>query len=157
MKLEARRILVAVDGSSASMLAGRWAIEIAEIFKGSVHLVSVLADEGRHRHIGGDDAGTEAARERVRVGLEHAQRYLERLGTNRGVSMERTLVTDSMHPPFEAILSIERSWRADVVFIGRTSRAGPGRALLGSQTEHVLEFSEVPVVGVPAPRKTNPR
>ena len=34
-------------------------------------------------------------------------------------------------------------------FHGTNRPSGPGRALMGSQTEHVLEFSEVPVVVVP--------
>jgi hypothetical protein len=35
--------------------------------------------------------------------------------------------------------------------MGRTGRRGPGRALVGTQVEHVLEFTEWPVIVVPAP------
>jgi nucleotide-binding universal stress UspA family protein len=36
-----------------------------------------------------------------------------------------------------------------MVIMGRTGRTGPGRALLGSEAERVLEFADRPVLIVP--------
>ena len=50
---------------------------------------------------------------------------------------------------FEAILDAARQWNADLIVMGRSDERGPGRPYVGSQTEHVLEFTEVPVLVVP--------
>lgn len=47
------------------------------------------------------------------------------------------------------ILDDARAWKADIVIMGRTGRTGPGRALLGSEAERVLEFTDRPVLIVP--------
>jgi nucleotide-binding universal stress UspA family protein len=51
--------------------------------------------------------------------------------------------------PFDTILDDAREWKADVILMGRTGRTGPGRALLGSEAERVLEFTDRPVLIVP--------
>ena len=38
--------------------------------------------------------------------------------------------------------------------MGRTGRRGPGRALVGSEVERVLEFTDWPVIVVPESAKT---
>ena len=51
--------------------------------------------------------------------------------------------------PFDVILEDARAWRADLIVMGRTGHTGPGGALLGSEAERVLEFSDRPVLIVP--------
>jgi nucleotide-binding universal stress UspA family protein len=51
--------------------------------------------------------------------------------------------------PFERILEHARALRPDFIVMGRTGRRGPGRALVGSEVEHVLEFTEWPLIVVP--------
>jgi nucleotide-binding universal stress UspA family protein len=52
--------------------------------------------------------------------------------------------------PYEVILSEAEGWAADVIVVGRGTHHGIGRVLLGSQADHVLEFSSLPVIVVPA-------
>ena len=42
-------------------------------------------------------------------------------------------------------------WRADLIVMGKTDRRATGRPYVGSQTEHLLEFTRIPVVVVPDP------
>jgi nucleotide-binding universal stress UspA family protein len=148
MTIRVSRLLAAVDGSRASLQAGRWAIETAQTVSGTVHVVSVHVDAAHQVPPTGDAASVQR---RLVEGMERALRYLERYAAERAVPLEHTLVSETTQPAFEIILSVASSWQADLIFIGRTSRAGPGRVFLGSQTEHVLEFSVVPVVVVPDP------
>jgi nucleotide-binding universal stress UspA family protein len=96
-----------------------------------------------HRDADGDDAS------RGQEDEERALAYIAGLGMERGIEVEVQSVADRGRDPYEAILEAATEWGADFIFMGRTGRHGPGRALMGSQTEHVLEFSEVPVVVVP--------
>jgi nucleotide-binding universal stress UspA family protein len=121
------RILVAVDDSAPALAAGAFAIELARSLAAELHVVTV-AEAGRDpdvilRHIG---AAASAA----------------------GLSPTITAVSDGTHP-FEALLAAAVAWRADLVVMGRSDTRRTGRPYVGSQTEHLLEFTEVPVVVVP--------
>jgi nucleotide-binding universal stress UspA family protein len=52
--------------------------------------------------------------------------------------------------PFEVVLAEATRRRADLIVMGRSDRRRPGTPYVGSQTEHVLEFAEIPVLVVPA-------
>ena len=67
-----------------------------------------------------------------------------------GVTVEPALRVRPQAEPYEAILDELERWSANLLLVGRGSHHGIGRALLGSQTEQVLEFATVPVVVVPA-------
>jgi nucleotide-binding universal stress UspA family protein len=69
------------------------------------------------------------------------------LARAQGVEVEAAVLEGI---PFEVILEDARRWKADLVLMGRTGRTGPGRALLGSEAERVLEFTDRPVLIVPA-------
>jgi nucleotide-binding universal stress UspA family protein len=51
--------------------------------------------------------------------------------------------------PFEAVLEEARRRDADLIVVGRSDRRRPGSPHVGSQTEHVLEFTDRPVLVVP--------
>jgi nucleotide-binding universal stress UspA family protein len=141
-------LLVAVDGSAPSLQAARLAIKTAREMDGIVRIVTVMVDRTTHELLDTAGSGGTPARDRAAAGFRDVASYLEELGARTGVTVDCThLEIDG--PPYEAILGLAGEWEADFIFIGRTSRTGPGRALLGSQTEHVLEFAEVPVVVVP--------
>lgn len=134
------RLLVCVDGSRASLAAARTGIDLADKLKASLRAVYVIERGGL------DGAPDAAMLQRLRVS---ARAMLTRIG---GEAAERGLVyeqTPLEGVPFEIILDEARRWNADVIVMGRTGRTGPGRALLGSEAERVLEFSDRPVLIVP--------
>lgn len=129
-------LLVASDSSPAALEAVRCAMELAERCGGKVRVTAVIPDDGE---------GTSRGREDE----DRALAYVTRLGQEQGLDVEVETIPAAGRYPYEVILDVSTRWGADFVFMGRTGRRGPGRALMGSQTEHVLEFSEVPVVVVP--------
>lgn len=58
------------------------------------------------------------------------------------------------HRPFDALLTIARKWDADLIVMGRSDMRRPGQCYVGSQTEHLLEFTEIPVLVVPAAERS---
>lgn len=130
-------LLVASDSSPAALEAVRCAMGLARRCGGKVRVTAVLSDEAAGQ-------GT-----RSREDEERALAYVTRLGQEQGLDVEVEAIPAAGRDPYEVILDVSSRWGADFVFMGRTGRRGPGRALMGSQTEHVLEFSDVPVVVVP--------
>lgn len=120
------RILVAVDDSPPALAAARLAIELARVWSAELDIVAV-AEEG---------TDSEALLRHVGVEADAA-----------GVVVTETQA-HGRHA-FEAILATAREGNADLIVMGRSDERGPGRPYVGSQTEHVLEFTEIPVLVVP--------
>jgi nucleotide-binding universal stress UspA family protein len=73
---------------------------------------------------------------------------LTALAGEHGLAPETLLVSGTPGP---VILRVAREWSADLVVVGRAGRAAQGEPYVGSQTRHVLEFSDRPVLVVPQP------
>jgi len=140
MSAPRRNLLVAVDGSVASLEAARLALDIAAACHGSVRALAVVDDDTAYDRREGDTRGKQ---------LEHTLEYVRHLGSEAGLEVETVLRHRGSGAPYEVILEEAERWPADQLFMGRRSHRGLGRALLGSQTEHVLEFAPLPVVVVP--------
>lgn len=138
--MQTAKLLVCVDGSRASLDAARLAVDLARLLKSHLRIVYVV-ERVELDGVPDPDVAT-----RLR---QSGQAILERIVTiarAQGVTAERE-VLEGM--PFEVILADARRWKADAIIMGRTGRTGPGRALLGSEAERVLEFSDRPVLIVP--------
>lgn len=122
-----QRVFVAVDDSAPSLAAATFGIELARSLDAELRLATV----------------TEPDRD-PRVILDHA---LGRASAG-GVAATGVTLEDGMHP-FEILLAAATRWHADLIVMGRSDRRRTGRPYVGSQTEHLLEFTEIPVVVVP--------
>ncbi|HEX9100286.1 MAG TPA: universal stress protein [Candidatus Dormibacteraeota bacterium] len=138
--MDTRRILICTDGSRASLAAARAAIDLAAGWKSEVRAVYVVETA--------DADGKPAPEmiERMREGGRAILNRIAQMGDAKSVKVVQALLEGV---PFEAILNDARGWKADLIVMGRTGRTGPGRALLGSEAERVLEFTERPVLIVP--------
>jgi nucleotide-binding universal stress UspA family protein len=80
--------------------------------------------------------------------IEHAaQRYLaviERAAKAAGVPCETVSVTDDF--PADAILSLAKRRKCDLIFMASHGRRGLGGLLLGSETQKVLTHARIPVL-----------
>jgi nucleotide-binding universal stress UspA family protein len=122
-----RRVLVAVNDSSPSLAAMRFGIGLATSVGGELGVVTVVdADQ---------DAGP-ILRHVVAMAAEAGQQPTVMTVRDGGAA-------------FEAILAEASAWDADVIVVGRSDHRPTGRPFVGTQAEHVLEFSELPVVVVP--------
>ena len=123
-----KRILVAVDDSPPAMAAADFATKLAKNQEAHIHFVTV--GEPAHH-------------------TDNALRHLKASAENAGLSPTST-TADGGHP-FEALLAVAEDWNADLIVMGRSDNRRPGVPYVGSQTEHLLEFTNIPVLVVPYP------
>jgi nucleotide-binding universal stress UspA family protein len=77
-------------------------------------------------------------------------RHVEALAMTAGVTATVSTVPDGGRA-FEALLDVAHEWQADLIVMGRSDKRRPGGPYVGSQTEHLLEFTDIPVLVVPGP------
>lgn len=123
------RVFVAVDDSAPALAALDVAIDLARSIGAELH-VATVAEPGREPD----------------VIIGHASAVAHRAGM---AATTEVLVDGAA--PFERLLAAARAARADLVVVGRSDVRRTGRPYVGSQTEHLLEFTEIPVVVVPEP------
>lgn len=121
-----KRILVAVDDSAPAFAAADTAIALAAEQRAELHVVCV-AEHDR-------DAATVVA---------HVVDRAEAAG------LAPTGTTTDGGAPFEVLLRVAEEWGADLIVMGRSDKRRPGLPYVGNQTEHLLEFTHVPVLVVP--------
>lgn len=138
--METGRLLVCVDGSRASLEAARLTVDLAKRWHSLVRALYVV--ELKELDGSADHDAASRLRESARAILSR----IAGIGAKDGVNVEQSVLEGV---PFEVILDVARDWKADLIIMGRTGRTGPGRALLGSEAERVLEFSDRPVLIVP--------
>lgn len=134
-----RSILVAVDGSDASMSAVRQAAELARAFDSKLTLVHVVAPIFAPPEVSMSvEPWTEAA---VRAGeqlLEAAERVANR-------PCERLNLTGS---PAERLADLADSLSVDLVVVGSKGRNAVSRVLIGSVTDRLVHICKRPVLVV---------
>jgi nucleotide-binding universal stress UspA family protein len=127
-----RRILVAVDDSPPALSAAKLAIDLAKTGGAALHFVTV--SEPGHRPA---------------TVLRHVAHLAEQAGL-----VPRSTTADGGHP-FDVLLGVAEEWRADLIVMGRSNKRRPGVPYIGSQTEHLLEFTSIPVLVVPDVEHSN--
>lgn len=127
-----QRVLLAIDDSAPALAAARLAVELAAGWHAQVRAVWVRPD--------GEGSG-------------FPRHFLDRLAATSAVPIEEI---EASGEPFEVLLREARSWDAQLIVMGRSNRA-PGAPYVGSQTEHLLEFTAVPVLVVPGTRPAEHR
>jgi nucleotide-binding universal stress UspA family protein len=140
-----RSLLLCVDGSAASTAAARVAVGIAADWPAKIYSLFVVEDSGLAARV--DEAiDGQGSSERLVDAGEALLARVRALAEGAGVEFECAV---DQGEPFERILEHARALRPDFVVMGRPGRRGPGRALVGSEVEHVLEFTEWPLIIVP--------
>jgi nucleotide-binding universal stress UspA family protein len=145
-----RRILLAVDDSPAGLAAARSAMQLAQACEADVRAVTVLLDgllESVLSGIGGRTESSDAVRARRGGGQTALLRHVVDLGRSAGIVPETVALAGD---PSTRILDEARSYRPDVIVIGRSDRRQAGQPYVGSEVRQVLEFAEIPVLVVPA-------
>ncbi len=133
-------ILVPTDGSDHAEAAAETAIELATVHDAAVH-VACVADTGplADLRLPGDAASAEdAMRGRAR---EYVDAVVDRVDA-AGLDVTGTVLEG---PPEEALLEYAGEIDADLVVMGTRGRGGVHRMALGSVTDHVIRFGDIPV------------
>ena len=147
------RILVAVDGSDASLHALKHAIELAKSLSAALRILHVV-DMG-WTPIGPELAiDTEAINTAWRSSGEKILAAARETAQKSGVEADAQLkeTETPTQRVAEAIAKEASRWPADLVVLGTHGRRGVQRLLLGSVAEQIARQSPAPVLLIPNPK-----
>jgi len=145
MKTLFAKILVPIDGSSYSMKAGEYGIDLAKSYGAAVISLYVI-DETAVSSLGrlsGQDVRT--IREKLQQEGESCLRDLSQYASEKGVEFTE-IVKEGL--PHRVIVELAQEEGVDLIVIGKVGRRGPRRVLIGPVTERVLEAAKCPVLVV---------
>jgi nucleotide-binding universal stress UspA family protein len=139
-----QRILVATDGSDCSVRAAAHAIYLAEALGARLYALYSV-DVQRAFHVG--IHFNEAVAELQKFGEEAVGAVREK-AEERGIECEEILAEGAPH---RSIIRVSNEIGADLIVIGSTGMTSLERALIGSESQKVLHFSERPVLLIREP------
>jgi nucleotide-binding universal stress UspA family protein len=145
------RVLIAVDNSIESLEAARTGAGIAAGWGSLVRVINVIADgsiKAAIEEAGGPGSHARRCHESQQL-LDHVVNEVR----SAGVAGERVDAVAREGQPFRRILEEAQTWHAGLIVMTVSDRTGLRSAYVGSETEHVLEFAECPVLVVPARMK----
>jgi nucleotide-binding universal stress UspA family protein len=142
-----QRILVATDGSTLSKKAVSSAIELAGLTGAELVALKVVP---RYPHSYFDGSLPVSPQEMARIEKqwsEHGQSVVDAVKatavkkgvTTRAVTARSDLVA-------EAVIAASKKYKCDLIVMASHGRRGIKRLLLGSETQHVLTHSHIPVL-----------
>ena len=145
MKTPFNKVLVPIDGSSYSIKAGEYGIDLAKSYGAAVISLYVI-DEATLSSLGrlsGQDGQT--LRRKLRKEGEACLHNLHQRATEEGVELTE-IVKEGL--PHRVIVELAQEEGVDLIVIGKVGQRGPRRILIGSVTERVLEAAKCPVLVV---------
>ncbi|QEY52266.1 universal stress protein [Legionella longbeachae] len=137
-----KQIMIAVDGSKASSLALKEAIELAKNQKSKlcvIHIVDTLYEGDVDR-----EAFVELIRKQGQEVLNSIKKKLSRVKIE--FEMKLTELTPSKSQIAEKLVDEASAWSADLIIIGTHGRRGIQHILTGSVAEEVIRISKIPVL-----------
>jgi nucleotide-binding universal stress UspA family protein len=142
-----KRILVATDGSELSGKAVDHAIALAKVH-GSELVALKVAQLPVDDHWEGQirrDAGEKAAQEKHRAEL--AQAIVDGVKASaQAVGVTAVALTERSNFIADTVISVAQKHGCDLIVMASHGRRGLARVLLGSETQHVLTHSHIPVL-----------
>ncbi len=134
--------MIAVDGSKASSLALKEAIELAKNQNSKlcvIHIVDTLYEGDVDR-----EAFVELIRKQGQEVLNSIKKKLSRVKIE--FEMKLTELTPSKSQIAEKLVDEASAWSADLIIIGTHGRRGIQHILTGSVAEEVIRISKIPVL-----------
>ena len=142
-----QRILVATDGSALSKKAVKHAISLAASTGASLVALKVVPRYPVSFFDGSATLSVETVSEAEKKWVTDAESQLDAVvkeAQSAGVKAKTAVVKSDLIA--ESIISAARKHKADLVVMASHGRKGLKRLLLGSETQHVLTHSHIPVL-----------
>lgn len=142
-----KRILVATDGSKLSQKAVEHAIDLADLTGAEVVALKVVPKYPQTYFEGGVAVSAQEVARIEKQWLDEAQtavNVVKAAGQKREVKVKPVTVKSDLVA--EAIISAAKRNKCDLVVMASHGRKGLKRLLLGSETQHVLTHSHIPVL-----------
>lgn len=140
-----KNILVAVDGSAASLRGLDEAIKVAKSVGGELMLVHVVGD----LVMAADYVPSVYSEGLFQALRESGAKVLEQaaaIARHAQVTTEQRLIETVGGRAADEIVKQARDWPADLIVMGTHGRRGLKRLVMGSDAELVLRLSAVPVL-----------
>lgn len=142
-----QRILVATDGSDLSEKAVVAAVDLAALCKAELVALKVVPRYPQSYFEGGIALQPEEVRRVEKQWADEGQAVVDavqKIGQANGVKTQA--VTVQADVVSQAILESAKTYACDLIVMASHGRKGITRLLLGSETQHVLTHSPVPVL-----------
>jgi nucleotide-binding universal stress UspA family protein len=140
-----KRILVPVDGSSASLQGLSEALSIAKGLNATVRVLHVVDEFVAAPSLGPGlyyEESVKACREGGKLTLSEAAAFAHA----RGAEPETLLIDTIGRRAADVITEQAKEWGAELIVMGTHGRRGVRRLVLGSDAELVVRQSPVPVL-----------
>ncbi len=140
-------ILIATDGSPLSDQAIESGLSLAALCKASVVVVKVVPLYSRSYLEGGDYTSLDDVKRIEDQWVHSAHQQLAGIvatGKARGVAVKTSVMKSDLVA--ETLIDVAKEHGCDLIVMASHGRKGLKRLLLGSETQHVLTHSTVPVL-----------
>ena len=141
-----RRILVPVDGSTASNAGRAQAIGLAQTEGARLRFLNVIDESMGFVTV---DIGTVDMMDVLATVREVGEKSVDEaasLAGKKGLRADTSVLPSRSRRVSDVILDEARKWRADLIVMGTHGRRGFNRLLLGSDAERVLRDTPVPLL-----------
>lgn len=142
-----KRILIATDGSPLSDKAVESGLSLAALSGATVVALKVVPRYPRSYFEGGMPVDTADVKRIETQWAGAAQAMLEQVksrGAAEGVTVKAVIAKSDLIA--EAVISAAKKHKCDLIVMASHGRKGLKRLLLGSETQHVLTHSHIPVL-----------
>jgi nucleotide-binding universal stress UspA family protein len=137
------RILLPTDGSTGTAHVALQAIDLAEQYGATIHVLHVI-DTDMRSVLTEAGSGPDTLEKRG----ENAVGMVEQMGRSHGIEVATEIRNGD---PAETILTVADEIDADLIVCGTHGRSGVRRQLLGSVAERVVRHASQPVLTVQLP------
>ena len=142
-----KRILVATDGTSLSKKAVKSAVSLAALAGAELIAVTIVPRYPQAYFEGAIAMSTDEVGRIEKQWADEAQAVVDAVKatataqgvTARAVTVKSDLVADS-------VIATAKKYKCDIIVMASHGRRGIKRLLLGSETQHVLTHSPLPVL-----------
>jgi nucleotide-binding universal stress UspA family protein len=141
------RILVATDGSTLSKKAVNSAISLAALCGAELIAIKVVPRYPQSYFEGSIPLSVDDVKRVEKQWAEDGQAVVDavkKTAAAKGVSVKALTVKSDLVS--DALISAATKYKADLIVMASHGRKGLKRLLLGSETQHVLTHSHVPVL-----------
>lgn len=141
-----KRILVPIDGSPASKLSLNEAIKLAKDQGAKLRLFHLVDEYIGVSSADGVMLDTSDLLESLRQGGKKIIEKAEALARRNGLTPESVMIESFGGRAADFIVEQANKWRADLIVLGTHGRRGVKRLVMGSDAEHVVRTTRVPVL-----------
>ena len=142
-----KKILVATDGSKLSQAAVSSALAMAALHDAELVVVKVIPRVKQTYYESSISLSDEETRQILATWRQDAEDLLSQvvaLGKRKGVMVKPVVVSSDQVA--ETLIKTALKTKADLIVMASHGRRGIRRLLLGSETNHVLTHSSIPVL-----------